>query len=110
MPDLNYIATASMVGTYINFFLAYFPNQVFAATADFLIQTGLATQIRFHGKRFAWFVSDGAVLSPTLTLVLTEYGNSHKKGLGVAAKYYGIRSTVSQSNRRREGVFEAARP
>jgi hypothetical protein len=26
--------------------------------ADFLIQTGLAKQIRFHGKRFAWFVSD----------------------------------------------------
>jgi hypothetical protein len=26
--------------------------------ADFLIQSGLATQIRFHGKRFAWFVSD----------------------------------------------------
>ena len=27
--------------------------------ADFLIQSGLAKQIRFHGKRFAWFVSDG---------------------------------------------------
>lgn len=27
-------------------------------TADFLLQSGLATQIRFHGKRFAWFVSD----------------------------------------------------
>ncbi|OCB85624.1 DUF89-domain-containing protein [Sanghuangporus baumii] len=26
--------------------------------ADFLIQSGLAKQIRFHGKRFAWFVSD----------------------------------------------------
>jgi hypothetical protein len=26
--------------------------------ADFLIQSGLATQVRFHGKRFAWFVSD----------------------------------------------------
>ncbi|EIN13873.1 DUF89-domain-containing protein [Punctularia strigosozonata HHB-11173 SS5] len=26
--------------------------------ADFLIQSGLANQIRFHGKRFAWFVSD----------------------------------------------------
>ncbi|KAF7307217.1 DUF89 domain-containing protein [Mycena indigotica] len=26
--------------------------------ADFLLQSGLATQIRFHGKRFAWFVSD----------------------------------------------------
>ncbi|CAE7233140.1 unnamed protein product [Rhizoctonia solani] len=26
--------------------------------ADFLIQSGLASQVRFHGKRFAWFVSD----------------------------------------------------
>ncbi|KAH8120039.1 DUF89-domain-containing protein [Phellopilus nigrolimitatus] len=26
--------------------------------ADYLIQSGLAKQIRFHGKRFAWFVSD----------------------------------------------------
>jgi hypothetical protein len=28
------------------------------ALADFLIQSGLASQVRFHGKRFAWFVSD----------------------------------------------------
>ncbi|KAL8292981.1 hypothetical protein RQP46_000675 [Phenoliferia psychrophenolica] len=26
--------------------------------ADWLIQSGLASHIRFHGKRFAWFVSD----------------------------------------------------
>ncbi|GAA5903195.1 damage-control phosphatase ARMT1 family protein [Sporobolomyces salmoneus] len=26
--------------------------------ADWLIQSGLCSQIRFHGKRFAWFVSD----------------------------------------------------
>ncbi|PWN42868.1 DUF89-domain-containing protein [Ceraceosorus guamensis] len=26
--------------------------------ADWLIQSGIAKQIRFHGKRFAWFVSD----------------------------------------------------
>ncbi|KAH9486240.1 Damage-control phosphatase [Psilocybe cubensis] len=26
--------------------------------ADFLIQSGLANQIRFHGKRYPWFVSD----------------------------------------------------
>ncbi|TFK19981.1 DUF89-domain-containing protein [Coprinopsis marcescibilis] len=26
--------------------------------ADFLIQSGLASEIHFHGKRFAWFVSD----------------------------------------------------
>ena len=28
------------------------------SVADFLIQSGLASQVRFHGKRFAWFVSD----------------------------------------------------
>ncbi len=27
-------------------------------TADFLLQSGLATQICFHGKRYPWFVSD----------------------------------------------------
>lgn len=26
--------------------------------ADWLIQSGIASEIRFHGKRFAWFVSD----------------------------------------------------
>ncbi|GAA5853397.1 hypothetical protein JCM9279_005777 [Rhodotorula babjevae] len=26
--------------------------------ADWLLQSGLCSQIRFHGKRFAWFVSD----------------------------------------------------
>ncbi|KIM70288.1 hypothetical protein SCLCIDRAFT_1207607 [Scleroderma citrinum Foug A] len=26
--------------------------------ADFLIQTGLAKEVRFHGKRYPWFVSD----------------------------------------------------
>ncbi|PLW34503.1 hypothetical protein PCANC_08548 [Puccinia coronata f. sp. avenae] len=26
--------------------------------ADFLLQSGLVKQVRFHGKRFAWFVSD----------------------------------------------------
>ena len=26
--------------------------------ADFLIQSGLATEVRFHGKRYPWFVSD----------------------------------------------------
>lgn len=26
--------------------------------ADFLIQSGLAKEIRFHGKRYPWFVSD----------------------------------------------------
>jgi hypothetical protein len=29
-----------------------------SSPADFLIQSGLAKQIRFHGKRYPWFVSD----------------------------------------------------
>lgn len=33
-----------------------YPNR--AHLADFLIQSGLATQVRFHGKRYPWFVSD----------------------------------------------------
>lgn len=32
-------------------------NSMFSS-ADFLIQSGLATQVRFHGKRYPWFVSD----------------------------------------------------
>jgi hypothetical protein len=40
----------------IKSFCAYAHCLIF--TADFLLQSGLATQIRFHGKRFAWFVSD----------------------------------------------------
>ena len=27
-------------------------------SADFLMQAGMTSQVRFHGKRFAWFVSD----------------------------------------------------
>ena len=30
----------------------------FLLAADYLIQSGLASHIHFHGKRFAWFVSD----------------------------------------------------
>ena len=26
--------------------------------ADFLVQLGFASQVRFHGKRYPWFVSD----------------------------------------------------
>lgn len=29
-----------------------------ACIADFLLQSGLAKQVRFHGKRYPWFVSD----------------------------------------------------
>lgn len=33
-----------------------FSRQTFVA--DFLIQSGLAKEVRFHGKRYPWFVSD----------------------------------------------------
>jgi hypothetical protein len=81
--------------------------ELLSIVADFLIQSGLATHIRFHGKRFAWFVSDGKVLSQCCTHCLNQYPFSHQKGLGVAAQYYGIWPIVSQGFRHREGVAEA---
>lgn len=36
--------------------------------ADWLIQSGICREIRFHGKRFAWFVSD--VVSPSSRSVI----------------------------------------
>jgi hypothetical protein len=41
-----------------SFTLSLFANGQPLFTADFLIQSGLATQVRFHGKRYPWFVSD----------------------------------------------------
>ncbi len=29
-----------------------------SSLADFLLQSGLAKQVHFHGKRYPWFVSD----------------------------------------------------
>lgn len=37
-------------------FLSY--TDGYCDTADFLMQSGLAKQVRFHGKRYPWFVSD----------------------------------------------------
>lgn len=31
---------------------------ILSILADYLVQTGLANKVYFHGKRFAWFVSD----------------------------------------------------
>lgn len=33
-------------------------NSDYDSLADFLLQSGLANQVRFHGKRYPWFVSD----------------------------------------------------
>ena len=37
---------------------SYVYRTLILVPADFLLQSGLATQIRFHGKRYPWFVSD----------------------------------------------------
>jgi hypothetical protein len=55
MPVLSYTATASTVSV-IRFPVDYPADDTLSA--DFLIQSGLAQQIRFHGKRIPWFVSD----------------------------------------------------
>lgn len=51
----NYIATVSMVSSLIE---EVRQRSDRTSIADFLLQSGLATQIRFHGKRYPWFVSD----------------------------------------------------
>lgn len=55
MRALSSIATVSLVS---NTNVVELLKALTFETADYLIQSGLAKQIRFHGKRFAWFVSD----------------------------------------------------
>ncbi|KAH6917035.1 DUF89 domain-containing protein [Coprinopsis sp. MPI-PUGE-AT-0042] len=43
--------------------------------ADFLIQSGLATEIHFHGKRYPWFVSDVTSRDWAWLLNTMVYGN-----------------------------------
>lgn len=38
--------------------IIYYIIADFDFSADFLIQSGLAKQVYFHGKRYPWFVSD----------------------------------------------------
>jgi len=45
------------------------------STADFLLQSGLATEIRFHGKRYPWFVSDVTKKDWNWLLNNMMYGN-----------------------------------
>lgn len=56
--DSSCIATASMVRVWacIRPVLCLISSVLCAA--DFLIQSGLAKEVRFHGKRYPWFVSD----------------------------------------------------
>lgn len=55
MPDSSFTVTVSLVRAVLHLFVKPLLK---AFLADYLIQSGLATQVRFHGKRFAWFVSD----------------------------------------------------
>ena len=55
MLVLNCIATVFMVS---GLHVENYQRSAYDGTADFLLQSGLATQIRFHGKRYPWFVSD----------------------------------------------------
>ncbi|KAG8793189.1 hypothetical protein FRC12_003560 [Ceratobasidium sp. 428] len=58
--DKLWDSVASLKGGRVDFVLdnAGFELYCDCVYADFLIQSGLASQVRFHGKRFAWFVSD----------------------------------------------------
>lgn len=59
LPELwNLVST--MKGGRIDFVLdnAGFELYCDLVYADWLLQSGIAREIRFHGKRFAWFVSD----------------------------------------------------
>lgn len=38
--------------------------------ADFFIMSGIASEVRFHGKRFAWFVSD--VTAPDFSWIINQ--------------------------------------
>ncbi|KAF8586991.1 DUF89-domain-containing protein [Ramaria rubella] len=61
LPELwEAVSNPAVKGGRIDFVLdnAGFELYCDCVFADYLIQSGLASQIRFHGKRFAWFVSD----------------------------------------------------
>ncbi|ELU38030.1 DUF89 domain-containing protein [Rhizoctonia solani AG-1 IA] len=82
-------------GGRIDFVLPPYPV---LAIADFLIQSGLASQVRFHGKRFAWFVSDvtrkdwdwllNSCVYGNLFPTATEEENASLKEMGKRWKQY----------------------
>ncbi|KAK4048501.1 Hairy/enhancer-of-split with YRPW motif protein 2 [Microbotryomycetes sp. JL201] len=43
--------------------------------ADFFIMSGIASEVRFHGKRFAWFVSD--VTAPDFSWIINQMIHGH---------------------------------
>ena len=66
--------------------------------ADFLIQSGLASQVRFHGKRYPWFVSD--VTRKDWEWLLRHHGHNDKIDIGGCALYlYLLAVTVSVLSR-----------
>ena len=53
--------------------------------ADWLIQAGVCKEVRFHGKRFAWFVSDVTKKDFEWLVNTMVYGELFSKLLGLTA-------------------------
>ncbi|KAF8750438.1 hypothetical protein RHS01_09246 [Rhizoctonia solani] len=97
MLDLSYTVIAYMASTFYSWRSSLPPYPVLAI-ADFLIQSGLASQVRFHGKRFAWFVSDvtrkdwdwllNSCVYGNLFPTATEEENASLKEMGKRWKQY----------------------
>jgi damage-control phosphatase, subfamily III len=62
---------------------ARFETDKSCATADFLIQSGLAKKIVFHGKRYPWFVSDVTKKDWSWLLNTMVYGQLFPKATDV---------------------------
>ncbi len=60
-------------------FLPFRPTKVIDFVADFLIQSGFASQVRFHGKRYPWFVSDVTKKDWEWLLNIMVYGQLFSK-------------------------------
>lgn len=75
--------------------------------ADWLLQSGLCTQIRFHGKRIPWFVvslnSSTALMMPEL---MFEPERCHPQGLELVAQHCRLWPSLRSSFRRRACKFE----
>lgn len=72
--------------------------------ADFLIQSGLAKQIRFHGKRYSWFVSDVTRKDWEWLLNTMVYGHLFPKA--TEPERESLRRLGARWKVRRRAVFE----
>lgn len=81
-------------------------------SADYLLQSGLASQVRFHGKRFAWFVSDVTKKDWNWLLNTMVYGQlfphaseTELESLRRLGKRWKVRNAVSDANMNLYGFF-----